>query len=551
MKRLFPLLAASLLLPLAARAIPCEPGPAPQEAYAIPVRDNWELTGGLPENALLISLQGLANTDAPRVYLEYPKDWHFHDLNPLKDFYAEKYGVRFTELPDPAAALRALGHFARGYVVWDKKVRTSINVAFTAAGVLRAVVVNEDQIPLVEQAGLKKLADFRGLFEGQTDAQIYEWAYDRYWKECSRDYIVWMGGVAGKVMEPGIADFGIAMHCFFTDLSADPKDTVEYAFHKRLLAQMHPAATVMGWHSYAKDSEGQTVTLTSSYGLNVEGLNTLPNASFTSQIAFSPGFTFTNTANVAPGEKLTAQKKVYVCLVQSDSMGIGAWNETVRGEIPYTWQIGVSWLKFDPAALEMFSLTKTPNDYFIGGLSGPGYMYPSVIPPERFKVLAREMNSLMRRLQLRVLEIMDHTDRGVPIGYFDLTKKTVDLYYENYPGLLGFINGYAAAHTYDLRHGQPLMSYDYYLDPNRPAPDATADLDELIHLNPRRPYFMLVHVRESNSIQRVKDILQGLGEPVELVPLDKFLALAATDKTYETRYKDPQPAATAENTDPR
>jgi hypothetical protein len=161
------------------------------------------------------------------------------------------------------------------------------------------------------------------------------------------------------------------------------------------------------------------------------------------------------------------------------------------------------------------------------------------------------MNSLMQRLQLRVLEIMDHTDRGVPIGYFDLTKKTVDLYYENYPSLLGFINGYAAAHTYDLRHGQPLMSYDYYLDPNRPTPDATADLDELIHLNPRRPYFMLVHVRESNSIQRVKDILQGLGEPVELVPLDKFLALAASDKTYETRYKDPKPAATAESTDPR
>ena len=95
-------LAAALLAP-ALHAVPGVPGPAPKEAWLIPVKDNWEITpskpGGpadLAENLMLIALQGLANTDAPRVYIEYPPTWHFHDFNPLKDFYASKYGVKFT-----------------------------------------------------------------------------------------------------------------------------------------------------------------------------------------------------------------------------------------------------------------------------------------------------------------------------------------------------------------------------------------------------------------------------------------------------------------------
>ncbi len=108
--------------------------------------------------------------------------------------------------------------------------------------------------------------------------------------------------------------------------------------------------------------------------------------------------------------------------------------------------------------------------------------------------------------------------------------------------MIGFINGYAAAHTFDLRNGQAMMSYDYYLDEHRPVASATADLDELMRLNPVRPYFMLIHVRESNSIKRVISILDGLEEKPEVVPLDTFLKLAASQPTFKTRYKDPKPA---------
>jgi hypothetical protein len=536
--RKYLLLTAVLLVPeLSAR--PGQPGTAPKEAWLMAVKNNWEITGALPENLLLIGLQGLANTDAPRVYIEYPEDWKFRDFNPLKDFYATRYGIKFTRLETPDAALAALGQFARGYVVWDRQVRSSIYVALTAAGVLRAAVVDESLIPLAEQHGLKLLADFRGQFTGQTDLQICRWALDRYWQDCSRDYIIWMGGVAGNRMEPGMADLAVAFGAFVTDLSANPKHPEELALHKELLAQLKPTAWILGWHSYAKDTEGQWVTLTSGYGLKVMGLNSFPNGTFMSQIGFSPDFKFTNNNHVTRAQTLTAEKKVYLCLVQSDSMGLGAWTEPERGQIPYNWEVGVDGARWYPAAMEMFAKDKTPNDYFIGGQSG--YMYPAAVPADRFPGVMREMNALMPEVDEHVVSIMDHTDRGLPIGYFDLPKQTVDQYYAHAPDAIGFINGYAAAHTFDLRNGQAFMSYDYYLDENRPEADVVADLDELMRLNPKRPYYLLVHVRETNSIKRVISILNRLAEKPEVVALDTFLKLAASNQTFKTRYKDSRP----------
>ena len=71
---------------------------------------------------------------------------------------------------------------------------------------------------------------------------------------------------------------------------------------------------------------------------------------------------------------LPVKKKVYIAAVATDSMGIGAWTKPGRGEIPYAWQVMMNWSWMNPPALQFFYEDKTPNDYFIGGLSGPGYV---------------------------------------------------------------------------------------------------------------------------------------------------------------------------------
>ncbi|MEW6510148.1 MAG: hypothetical protein AB1428_04240 [Bacteroidota bacterium] len=503
--------------------------------YVYRLNDDFTIGGGLPVNAMMISLQGLANKTAPRVYLLYPDDWPFTYVNSVFDFYRTKRYYTFKELRNPAEAVKALARYAKGYVVWDTSVRTSLIVAYTVAGLEDAVVVSETEIPLVRDAGLSPVEDFRGRFTGWTDAQIYSWAYDRYWPRCSREFIIWLGGEHGTTMKPAVADWGIVKGVFFNDLSTRKTDTAEYALANRLLAEMKPMSMVMGWHSYKKDLEEEHVALTSRYGHRVEGLNSLPNLSFSAQIPTSPGFVFKNNHRVKPGEKIVPKARVYVTCIQTDGMGLGAWLKPGRGEIPYAWECLMNYTWMAPGMAEYFYTTATPNDYLIGCLSGPGYLYPKAVPPEYLTKLIAMARDQMRILDLRVFETMDWSEGDEVSGNTDLTKSVIDMYYRGMPEAIGFVNGYGPGYTFTTRDGRPFMSYDYYLSPHRPEADAVADLHELAAVNAKRPYFLLVHVREYSDVKRVKGILDKLGPEFEVVPLDVFLTMAGARPTFEER----------------
>lgn len=533
MKRLYCILAAVLagVVVLSAGA------QEKRSAWVMRFDGDWRVDGGLPDKVLLISLQGLANRTAPRLYIIHPRDYQWEITEPLYEFYERKHGVAFTPVENADAALTLFKSHARGYVIWDKTVPASLNVAFTIAGLEDAVVVSEETLPLVERHGLRRIDDLRGRYTGRTDAEIYTDARARYWARCTRDSLMLMGGHVGAVRMPGMADWGIRQKMFFHDLSANPIHAAELALEKQFFAELKPGATIFGWHSYGKDTEEQHTTLLSSFGLRMEGLHNLPNLSFNCQFGFTPGFKFSNHHHVARDARLVAEKKVYLSFVQSDSIGIGVWTKPGRGKLPFAWQVTMNWTKFSPAALEYFHESATPNDYFIGGLSGPGYMYPNHIPADRFPLLMKEARELMGVLDERVMEIMDNSAADGNLGNADLPKETVDRYYEAFPDVIGFINGYGPARTRDLRDTRPLISYDYYIDPRRPREEVAADLDQLIALNARRPYFCLVHVRESNDVNSLVEIVKNLHGPVEIVPLDVFLKLAASNKTYVTRYQ--------------
>ena len=502
---------------------------------------NWEIDGDLPTQAMLITLQGVANQGGPRLYLTYPPDWTYTFTESVYEYYQRAHNIRFTEISSAEQALDRFAQYADGYIVWDPEVRASANVAFTLAGLEDGVVVTEDQVPMVENAGLREIADFRGRFDGQTDAEIYRWAWEEYGERCSKDFIVWNGGAAWSRMEPGVVDFAVYQKAFVTDLSANPRDTTELALADEILDAMNPGGMVMGWHSYRKDTEGQHVTLVSQHALRMEGLNTLPNTSFNTQIPTTPGYEFRNNHSVPPDTTLTPEPdKVYVSLVQTDGLGIGAWLKPGRGDIPYAWEVTMNWAWLSPALMQYFYDQATPNDYFIGMLSGPGYMYPKAVPEEKLPGLLDEAEQLMERLDLRVFEIMDYSEGTRIWGNLDLTKEVADVYYEEMPNAIGFINGYGPASTYDLRDGRPFMSFDYYLGEDRPPADIQADLRELTRLNDERPYFLLLHVRQWSTVEKVKEVLDELGDEFDLVALDRFLKLAASNPTFEyPTYLDP------------
>ena len=507
------------------------------EKFVMSLGQNWEIEGDLPVHAMLITLQGIANQGAPRLYFLFPPDWDFKFSEPLMNYYKDTREMNFKELKTADEALENLAKYANGYIVWDKSERTSLIVAFTAAGLRNAIVVSEELIPMVEKYGLQMTLDFRGKFTGQSDYEIYKWAYDKYWESCSKDYLVYMGGHAGKVMKPGIADFGIHKKAFFTDASTDPSDTLEYQFAKRIFRELKPLSIVMGWHSYGKDLEAQHVTLTSNYALRVEGLHTLPNMSFNHQIPVTPGYKFKNNHNLDPGKEYIPEKKVYLGAIQTDCLGLGAWTEPGRGDIPYAWEVTMNWSWLAPAMLQFFYDMATPNDYFIGSLSGPGYMYPKAIPAEYLPDMVEKAYELMKHLDLNVFETMEHTYYWQTDAIDDdLPKDVVDAYYKGMPDAIGFANGYRPAHTFAVNDEKPFMSFDYYLSEHRNEDEAAADLLELANLNEKRPYFLLMHIREFSDIERVKRILKKLGREFEYVPLDIFLKMAGQQPTFQTKF---------------
>ena len=86
---------------------------------------DWNTAGGMPEKAMLISLQGLANRDEARLYIIHPHDFQWEITEPLYDFYKRKHGIRFKEIESADEALSLFKRYAKGYVVWDTTIGTT------------------------------------------------------------------------------------------------------------------------------------------------------------------------------------------------------------------------------------------------------------------------------------------------------------------------------------------------------------------------------------------------------------------------------------------
>ncbi len=510
------------------------------------ITGDWQADGDLPWQALLLSLQGLANKTDANIYFIYPDDYVHPDVKAVLEYYKTRHHVK---VETPASVEEITGKFKKhikGYVVWDTSNLPSLMVSYTLAGLEEALVVSEAYVPLAEKLGLKPVMDFRGKFKGKKDVEIFQWAYENLWPRCSRDYLIYLGeyctGTRGKPgMRPGIADFGMVQKAFFTDLSTSPEDRDEFELIDKIMDEMKPYSYFYGWHSYCKDKEPESLTLLSRHAMVVsEGLATLPNMSFHGKMPISPDFHFKQKATYNPNPKI--ENKVYMAMIQSDGMGTGsAWLKPGRGQIPYGWEANEEWFYTAPALLQFYYESATPNDRFIGSLSGPGYLYPKAFAPEKFAGVLQIENQLMQKMDLRVFGVMDYSEGDEFVGNIDLPKHIVDSYFENIPYALGFMNGYTPAYTNDTRNGRPFLSYAYYVDPEKPEDEVVQDLRELAVINPKRPFFMPIHVRETNTVARIKSIMDKLGTEFQVVAPEELMIMAGKKPTTAAWFLDHHP----------
>ncbi|KAH3743128.1 GxGYxYP putative glycoside hydrolase C-terminal domain [Pelomyxa schiedti] len=503
--------------------------------YWMQMVDDWYWYSALPDQAFTIGLQGLANRNIPQLYLVYGPNYDFKYTQELFSYYQKTRNMTFTFIETSKEALDIFIDSVKGYVIWDLNVRNSLTVAYTFAGLYDAVVVSEDMIPMVQNADLPLLLDLRGVFTGKSDVEIFQWAYDQYWAQTNKQHIVWLGGDCYPSVKPGVADWGVKNKMFFVDLSCRTTDTDEFTLASQMVSEMDSFPIGWGWHDYCKDMEREYVNLFSSYGGWIHGLNTLPDTSFINLIPLLNDWTFKNPVS---DPFVFDKNMVYIVQKQTDGMGLGAWTDPTRGQIPCAWETQPDDYIYSPSLLEFWYANMTNNDYIMASLSGPGYMYPKKIPADDFHPLLNIALEWMEPLDMHAMSVMDSSEGSTVTGNLDLPKEIVDEYFSWMPNLLGFVNGYAAAYTFAVNDSIPFLSYEYYVDPDTPDDQVVADIQLLASVNVIRPYWMVIHVREFSSISRMEQIFDALGDGFQLLPFDTFMEGAGAYPTYETHYMD-------------
>lgn len=227
----------------------------------------WKLDPAQPEHAaalwdtwhVLAALQGLANREAPRLYVLYCRqfgvetdrfwwDWYRHEDGWLA-------GAEVEEIGDIEALVRRFRDSFDGLVVYDAAVPATSNAASTAAGVERLLPVRFDPSPgslftrlrdglelpvrlwLINEdgrprfTGKGRIPDLDQPSSGSAKIDVYRWAMERYLQpgRCHPDmaayYIDAFWLQAARQGSPDLHtlsnhDYFIANAAFFFDLSA-------------------------------------------------------------------------------------------------------------------------------------------------------------------------------------------------------------------------------------------------------------------------------------------------------------------------------------------
>lgn len=221
---------------------------------------------------LVATLQGLANREKPRLFVEFTGRTNTMHLSDVDDYWlqyirkkhAEIAAKKIVRVHSPATLLKLFSGFFVGLAVWDEGVPATVNAVSTACGVENLLPVCYDETDgslyryLTEQKAIPVCIDLHGKFDGRgkvfgTEREstgsakndAYIWAIERYLKKgcCSPteiayhpDAFSWDNGRAVTYFYNNYIqnydyeflylcnkDFNIAQKSFFYDLFPYPE----------------------------------------------------------------------------------------------------------------------------------------------------------------------------------------------------------------------------------------------------------------------------------------------------------------------------------------
>lgn len=377
------------------------------------------------------------------------------------------------------ALLTIFSRDIQGYIAWDPAVAATANVASTACGIDGLLPVRAGS-PLLEYlqahgVGAEIKEDLTGLFTGSetgsAKCDAYLWAKRRYLDtgKCNPALMAfYIDAYTQRPGEPGYQyvdlpnstlanhDYYIARKAFFFDLLVWPDEcpvddpNQPLGTDRRTLISLLEAqyknnggkafTSIGGFVSWdlkytnhgaaggkhePVPTEWEYVALFSAYNAFLDadalGLVCLPNASVYRYFPLKEAYQQHPRPEVPPLEE-----KTYVLIYMGDydsaawmSRNIPrVWDDPERGHLPIAWAFNPNLSDRIPQAFDYIYATATPNDWFIGGDSGAGYLNPNLLTGKRLNSGLPDALNLWVEHNARYYRKFDYSITGFVINGF-------------------------------------------------------------------------------------------------------------------------------------
>ena len=358
--------------------------------------------------AMIVSLQGIVAQKEAKIYIKNPDNFVY-----AEKFVAEK-GLTVTEFSDPwELVLACKEHLAdNGYVLFEGVGSFTVNTAATISGVEKWLSVPRSAQEEAERRGLALKADMTLKNRDGSYVNTYESLYERYEDVLNKNVLIHQSPDLATLRDYGIA---AAAFCFYTDESS--KSSVD--FREKVCSRTALNAPVLGWST---DEIGY-VAQTTRNGLCVIASDHSSNLSYLSGCDSGEPIRQKYVA-----EKLVADgTKHYVALVMSDGDNL-QWCQNLPfthhykdrqnsiADYKLTWTAPPVMATLAPEALKYLYGNANANDSFICGVSGMGYINPTMFPRSRLSSFAEMTAEAMGRADLFTLAVLDNTTSLYRLG---------------------------------------------------------------------------------------------------------------------------------------
>ena len=427
-----------------------------------------------------------------------------------------------------------------GYTLYrNSELGEGVNVACNYATAKGWLAIPTELKDFAEECGLTMKLDI--------SSDTYNYSFQKKHYKILKDSFTnkAIAHVKGDVQ--GVRDLAIQQNMWITFSEVG---TSGESFLKSILNDMGTNIGVMGWG----DTEIHFVRFLSKLGDYVIPMDHSRNNSYIANFTFDSIKQPKQTANITADPS-----KHYMAIVFSDGdnsqwiqNGYAEYYDKLKlqNDFKMTWTFPIIQQEVSPASIKMCYDNATENNYFIGGVSGIGYINPSVYNGDELDNFTTYTAAAIAKSDMRVVTILDSIDDTYRIPRLEKTFS----YYTRFDNIDGAIvmldpNKYAAAEgKVWFRNDKPLISVRHSLwysnNESRILPEGW--IEEQLEVCNSFPAditsingYSVINVHPwSVSVESLQEFVNGLDEHIELVTVDELIKLVSenvphTDATPE------------------